>query len=41
MNYGAVVFVAVIVGSLAYYFFPKYGARHWFTYDIFFALTDE
>jgi len=31
MNYGSVVFVAVIVGALAYYFFPKYGARHWFT----------
>jgi hypothetical protein len=31
MNYGAVVFVAVIVLSLIYYWFPKYGARHHFT----------
>jgi len=32
MNYGCVVFLAVIVGALSYYFFPKYGARYWFTY---------
>lgn len=31
MNYGAVVFIAVIVLSLTYYWFPKYGARHHFT----------
>jgi len=32
MNYGCVVFVGVIVFSLGYYFFPKWGARYWFTY---------
>lgn len=32
MNYGSVVFTAIIVGSLSYYFFPKYGARNWFKY---------
>jgi len=32
MNYGSVVVAATIVFSLAYYFCPKYGARHWFTY---------
>jgi len=31
MNYGAVVFAAVIVFSLSYYWFPKYGARYRFT----------
>ena len=31
MNYGAVVFVAVIVLSLTYYWFPKWGARYRFT----------
>ena len=35
MNYGCVVFVAVIVAALSYYFFPKYGARAWFTYVLF------
>jgi hypothetical protein len=38
MNYGAAVFAAVILGALTYYFFPKYGARYWFTY---FFLWDE
>jgi hypothetical protein len=31
MNYGSVVFAAVIVFSLTYYWFPKWGARHRFT----------
>jgi len=32
MNYASVVFVAIIVAALSYYFFPKYGAHSWFTY---------
>jgi len=32
MNYACVVFVAVIGAALSHYFFPKYGARNWFTY---------
>lgn len=31
MNYGAAVFIAVVVFSLCYYWFPKYGARFRFT----------
>jgi hypothetical protein len=31
MNYAAVVFFAIILFSLTYYFFPKYGAKNWFT----------
>jgi hypothetical protein len=38
MNYGSVVFVAVIVGAMSYYFFPKVGARYWFT-SIYFLIS--
>ncbi|KAF9025547.1 hypothetical protein BDZ89DRAFT_1068181 [Hymenopellis radicata] len=31
MNYGVVVFMGVVTLSMAYYFFPVYGGRYWFT----------
>ncbi|KAJ6455336.1 hypothetical protein C8R47DRAFT_996813, partial [Mycena vitilis] len=31
MNYTVVVVGGTVVLSLGYYFFPKYGGRHWFT----------
>jgi len=30
MNYTAVVFGGVMILSLVYYYFPKYGGVHWF-----------
>ncbi len=30
MNYGVVLFMGVVVLSMAYYFFPVYGGRYWF-----------
>lgn len=31
MNYTVVVLGGTLILSLGYYFFPKYGGRHWFT----------
>lgn len=31
MNYSAVVFGGVMILSLGWYYFPKYGGVHWFT----------
>lgn len=31
MNYTVVVLGGTVILSLAYYFFPVYGGRHWFT----------
>ena len=31
MNYAVVVLGGVLILSLVYYYFPKYGGRNWFT----------
>lgn len=41
MNYTCLVLGVVIFGSVAYYYCPRYGGRHWFTGPVATILDDR